>query len=86
MKKHLEEVVNAIVTQDPAAGEKAFHQYIRAKSQQILLGEKHEEDESEEDEDEDESEEKDEDESEEKEDKKPAFVKKGKKKSAKKED
>lgn len=43
MKKDLEAVVNSIVNEDTANGTKAFHNFIRAKSQQILLGE-HDED------------------------------------------
>lgn len=80
MKKDLETVVNAIVNEDTATGTEAFHNYIRAKSQTILLGEKADEDEDEDEDEssEDESDEDDSDDSDE-DDKKPAFLKKGKK-------
>jgi hypothetical protein len=39
MKQHLEAVVDAIVESDSAAAKEAFHQYLRLKTQSILLGE-----------------------------------------------
>lgn len=59
MKQHLETVVNSIVSEDAEAAQAAFHDYLRLKTQAILLGEEAEDDETEEDEkDEDEKEEK----------------------------
>ena len=51
MKQYLESVVDAIVESDSAAAKEAFHQYLRLKTQSILLGEavESEEDDSEED-------------------------------------
>jgi hypothetical protein len=83
MRQSLEAVVNSIVNEDTAAGTKAFHDFIRAKSQQILLGEKHnDEDKDEDDDDDDDDDEEDEDD----EDDKPAFLKKKSKKKADKSD
>jgi hypothetical protein len=39
MKQHLEAVIEALVEQDSAAAKAAFHDYLRLKSQSILLGE-----------------------------------------------
>lgn len=50
MKQSLEAVVTALVEQDSAAATAAFHEYLRMKSQAILVGESAE-DEDEEDED-----------------------------------
>jgi hypothetical protein len=44
MKLQLESVVNAIVNEDTAGAKEAFHEYLRAKTQEILLGEASEED------------------------------------------
>lgn len=64
MKQHLEAVVEAIVDQNSAGAKAAFHDYLRLKSQSILMGESVE---SEEDNDEsDKDDEKDEDEKEDK--------------------
>lgn len=43
MKLQLESVVNAIVNEDTEAAKEAFHEYLRAKTQSILLGEKSDE-------------------------------------------
>jgi hypothetical protein len=43
MKQHLEAVVAALVEQDSAGAKAAFHDYLRLKSQSILLGEAAEE-------------------------------------------
>ncbi|PPD55707.1 MAG: hypothetical protein CTY12_00175 [Methylotenera sp.] len=76
MKKQLETVINATVSEDTQAAKDAFHAYITAKTQQILLGEAEDCDKDMDDEDEDESED-DEDESEDDDsDDKPAFLKK----------
>lgn len=39
MKQHLETVVNSIVNEDTEAATAAFHEYLRMKTQSILLGE-----------------------------------------------
>lgn len=39
MKQHLETVVNSIVNEDAEAATAAFHEYLRMKTQTILLGE-----------------------------------------------
>lgn len=39
MKQHLEAVVAALVEQDSAGAKAAFHDYLRLKSQSVLLGE-----------------------------------------------
>lgn len=49
MKQHLEAVVTALVEQDNAAATTAFHEYLRVKSQAILVGEAAEEDDEDED-------------------------------------
>ncbi len=43
MKQHLETVVNSIVNEDTDAATSAFHEYLRMKTQSILLGENDEE-------------------------------------------
>lgn len=43
MKQHLETVVNSIVNEDTDAATSAFHEYLRMKTQSILLGEGDEE-------------------------------------------
>jgi hypothetical protein len=43
MKQHLEAVVAALVEQDSTGAKAAFHDYLRLKSQSILLGEAAEE-------------------------------------------
>lgn len=43
LKQHLENVVTAIIEQDTTAGQAAFHEYLRLKSKQILMGESTEE-------------------------------------------
>lgn len=92
MKKQLEQVIASIVEENNDDAKKAFHEYLRAKTQSILLGEKADED-KDEDEDEDDkedkkedkkSEKKDDDKDDDKKDKKsdkkaPPFVKKDKK-------
>lgn len=75
MRKNLEAVINAIVTEDTTAASSAFHDYLRLKTQSILMTEN-------DDEDEDEDKDSDEDEDEDEDDKKPAFLK-NKKKSEK---
>lgn len=66
-KKTLELVINSLVNEDSKGATNAFHDYLRAKTQSILLSEmKSCENEEESDEDED--------------DKKPAFLKKKSKK------
>jgi hypothetical protein len=82
MKQHLEAVVGALVEQDSAAAKAAFHDYLRLKSQSILLGEA---DDEEKDEKDDKKEDKD-DKSDDKDDKKPAFLKKDDKDDKKKSD
>jgi hypothetical protein len=80
MKKDLEAVINSIVNEDADAGIAAFHNYIRAKSQQILLGEKVDDSDDEDDDSDDED-----DDSDDEDDEKPAFLKKkAKKKDQKK--
>ena len=69
MKKQLETVINATVNEDTQAAKDAFHAYITAKTQQILLGESDDSDKDDVDDDSDDD----------KDDKKPAFLKKGKK-------
>lgn len=59
MKQHLETVVNSIVNEDTEAATAAFHEYLRMKTQSILLGEGDDE-ECDEECDEDEMEDKDE--------------------------
>ncbi|TFH08169.1 MAG: hypothetical protein E4H14_06930 [Candidatus Thorarchaeota archaeon] len=66
MKKHLEAVVVAIANEQAGDAKSAFSQYLRLKTQAILLGEE---------EDADDKDDKDDD----KDDKKPAFLKKDKK-------
>lgn len=44
MKLHLESVIDGIVAQDMAAATDAFHNYLRLKSQSILIGESDEDD------------------------------------------
>lgn len=39
MKQHLETVVNSIVNEDTDAAKAAFHDYLRMKTQSILMGE-----------------------------------------------
>ena len=77
MKKQLETVINATVNEDTQAAKDAFHAYITAKTQQILLGEAAECDKDDMDDEEDEGSGKPE--KSDKDDKKPAFLKKGKK-------
>lgn len=74
MKQHLETVVNSIVNEDAEAATAAFHEYLRLKTQSILLGESDDNDED----DEDDGEDKDEDDEtdEKKEDKKSKKSKK----------
>lgn len=79
MKKQLETVINATVNEDTQAAKDAFHAYITAKTQQLLLGEAAECDKDDMDEDEDEDEGSGKPEKSDKDDKKPAFLKKGKK-------
>lgn len=50
MREQLEAVVHGIVESDTEGAKKSFHEYLRMKTQEILLGEKADE---EEDEDED---------------------------------
>lgn len=52
MKQHLEAVVGALVEQDSTAAKAAFHDYLRLKSQSILLGEADDEDDKDDDKDE----------------------------------
>lgn len=73
MKKQLETVITSIVEENTEEAKKAFHDYLRAKTQAILIGESDDGDADDEDKDEDED--KDDD----KEDKAPPFVKKDKK-------
>ena len=68
MKQHLEAVVEALVEQDSTAAKAAFHDYLRLKSQAILLGESVESEEDADDEDEDEDGEKKSDDADEKKD------------------
>ncbi len=68
MKQHLETVVNSIVNEDTEAATAAFHEYLRMKTQSILLGEG-EDEECDEDEMED-KDEKDEDKDDKKDEKK----------------
>lgn len=77
MKLQLESVVTSIVEGDTAAAKSSFHEYLRAKTQEILLGEKEDCDD---DMDDDKSDDKDDksDKKEDKDDKKPAFLKKKK--------
>lgn len=75
MKKQLETVINATVSEDTQAAKDAFHAYITAKTQQILLGEADDCDKDDMDEDDSDEDDSDED----SDDKKPAFLKKGKK-------
>lgn len=49
MKLHLETVVNSIVNEDADTAKAAFHEYLRMKTQSILLGESDEEECDEED-------------------------------------
>jgi hypothetical protein len=42
-KKQLEAVINSIVNEDSEGATTSFHDYLRAKTQTILLGEKEEE-------------------------------------------
>lgn len=71
MKQHLETVVNSIVNEDAEAATAAFHEYLRLKTQSILLGESDDNDEDDEDEAEDgESDDEEKDEKEEKKSKK----------------
>jgi hypothetical protein len=93
MKKQLETVITSIVEENNEEAKKAFHEYLRAKTQSILLGEKADADEEDDDdkEDDDKDDDKDEKKSEKKSDKKdddkdekkdkkaPPFVKKDKK-------
>lgn len=44
MKQYLETVVNSIVNEDTDAAEAAFHDYLRAKTQSILMNEAEDED------------------------------------------
>lgn len=74
MKQHLETVVNSIVNEDAEAATAAFHEYLRLKTQSILLGESDDNDED--DEDEAKEGESDEEEKEEKEEKKSKKSKK----------
>lgn len=67
MKQHLETVVNSIVNEDTDAASSAFHEYLRMKTQSILLGEA---DDEECDDEEDKSEDKDEDKEDKKDEKK----------------
>lgn len=64
MKQHLETVVNSIVNEDTDAAKAAFHDYLRMKTQAILMGEAEEcdeeEDKKDDKEDKDESDDKDE--------------------------
>lgn len=80
MKQHLETVVNSIVNEDTEAATAAFHEYLRMKTQTILLGEGDDEecDEDEKDEDKDEDE-KDEDKEDKKSKKENPFAKKDEK-------
>lgn len=65
MKQHLESVIEALVEQDTTAAKTAFHEYLRLKSQSILMGESVE---SEEDDDSNDEKDDEEDESDEKKD------------------
>lgn len=49
LKQHLENVVTAIIEQDTTAGQAAFHEYLRLKSKQILMGESVEEEDEDDD-------------------------------------
>lgn len=51
LKQHLEAVVTSIIEQDTAAGKQAFHDYLRLKSKQILMGEAAEEEDEDHDDD-----------------------------------
>jgi hypothetical protein len=72
MKKQLETVITSIVEENAEEAKKAFHEYLRAKTQSILIGESEEECD-------DEDKDGDKDEDEDKEDKTPPFAKKDKK-------
>lgn len=62
MKQHLEAVISALVEQDTTAAKAAFHDYLRLKSQALLLGESVEsEEENEKDEDKKDDDKKDDD-------------------------
>lgn len=76
MKQHLEAVIDAIVEGNTVGAKESFHDYLRAKTQVILLGEADDEDKS--DDKEDKKEDKKSDDKEDKDDKKPAFLKKEK--------
>lgn len=73
MKQHLEAVIDAIVEGNTVGAKESFHDYLRAKTQVILLGEADDED-------------KEDDKKSEKDDKKPAFLEKAEKKAEKKDD
>lgn len=90
MQLQLESVIDAIVNEDTEAAKEAFHEYLRAKTQEILLGEKSDEDCEDMDDDkedkksDDKEDDKEDKKSDDKEDKKsdkkaPPFVKKDKK-------
>lgn len=90
MKLQLEAVVNAIVNEDTEGAKEAFHDYLRAKTQDILLGEKSDED-CEDMDDDKKSDKKDDKEDDKKSDKKddkkaPPFMKKDKKDDKKDDD
>jgi hypothetical protein len=86
MKKQLEAVITAVVEEDADSAKKAFHSYLRAKTQSILsekADDKDEDDKDEDDKDEDDKDDKKsdkkDDKDEDKDDKKaPPFMKKKK--------
>lgn len=82
MKQHLEAVIDAIVEGNTVGAKESFHDYLRAKTQVILLGEADDEDKKEDDKDD----KKDDKKSDDKDDKKPAFLEKAEKKAEKKDD
>lgn len=79
MKQYLEALVEALVEPDTAAAKAAFHDYLRLKSQAILLGEAAEEEADDKKDDEDKDDKKDDEKKDKKDDKKaPPFEKKDK--------
>ena len=80
MKQHLETVVNSIVNEDTEAATAAFHEYLRMKTQTILLGESDDEECDDEDKEKDEEKDEDKDEDEKKDKKANPFAKKDDKK------
>jgi Ran GTPase-activating protein (RanGAP) involved in mRNA processing and transport len=89
MKKQLETVITSIVEENTEEAKKALHDYLRAKTQSILIGESDDADADDEDgEDEDEKSDEDDKDSDDKksDDKAPPFAKKDKKDDKKEDD